>query len=138
MGFLNATGESWFLNEPTALRTLVKLGLQDLNMFEKAMFLHSGSLVSIISQGAEGFDTVKIGQDVGKVALWDTSLPLGVPQEGLLVIALDPLRKLDDLDRTDNVFVQYVTVNGTTEDGEWVDKAVCKAEGVGIGRRGLG
>merc|ERR1711874_713907 len=39
---------------------------------------------------------------------------------GFLVVALDPLDSIDDNDRSDNYFVQWVNVNATREDGEWV------------------
>ena len=130
VGFSNFTSESWFLEEPEALQKLINLGLADMNMFENSIFLHNSSILAMADQEDASYG---IGQEVGKVDLAKTALPRGVGYQGLLVIALDPLAKLYDMDRTDNVFVQYVTINGTDEAGEWVDDTVCRAEGRGLG-----
>ena len=45
-----------------------------------------------------------------KIKLDKTSIPNEVPWQGLLVVALDPFYRFEDIDRTDNIFVQYVTV----------------------------
>ena len=122
------------------MQNLINLGLADMNMFEKSIFLHNSSILKMAGQEDASYG---IGQEVGEVKFgpWmedtrehlGTALPRGVGYQGLLVIALDPLAKLYDVDRTDNVFVQYVTVNGTDEAGEWVDDTVCRAEGRGLG-----
>ena len=46
-----------------------------------------------------------------------TSLPEETSWQGLLVVALDPFERFEDIDRSDNIFVQYVTVmdNGDLE-----------------------
>jgi hypothetical protein len=135
MGFTNKSG-SWFFKNPKAMRKMAQEGMKDLTMFEKTLFLHKENLVTMGGQGTPGdtsFSVGKIKQDVGTVDLTKTALPLGAPYDGLLVIALDPLEKINDEDRTDNIFVQYVNVNATTESGEWVDNPVCQAEGVGLG-----
>lgn len=38
-------------------------------------------------------------------------MPDGLHWQGLLVVALDPLNKFGDVDRSDNIFVQYVSIN---------------------------
>ena len=35
-------------------------------------------------------------------------MPSGSYFQGLLIVALDPLYRIEDVDRTDNIFVQYV------------------------------
>ena len=133
LGFRNFTGKEWFLNQPEEMRKLIKLGLEDMNMFDKPIFLHEGNLLSLKNQLS--VESVGVGQEVGKLDLSKTKLPVGVGYGGLLIIALDPLWKINDLDRTDNVFVQYVKVNGTDSAGEWVENPLCMAEGVGLGER---
>ena len=103
-------------------------------MFDKPIFLHEGNLLSLKNQLS--VESVGVGQEVGKLDLSKTKLPVGVGYGGLLIIALDPLWKINDLDRTDNVFVQYVKVNGTDSAGEWVESPHCMAEGVGLGEHG--
>ena len=47
-------------------------------------------------------------------------MPEGSHWQGFLIIALDPMKKINDVDRSDNVFVQYVKldeVSITTEGG---------------------
>ena len=130
-GFSDFTGKDWFLNEPEEMRNLIKLGLEDMNMFEKPIFLHDDNLLNL--NGKKQLESVGVGEEVGELDLSKTKLPLGVGYGGLLIIALDPLWKINDLDRTDNVFVQYVKVNGTDSAGEWVENPLCMAEGVGLG-----
>ena len=132
-GFSDFTGKDWFLNEPEDMRNLIKLGLEDMNMFEKPIFLHDDNLLNL--NGKKQLESVGVGEEVGELDLSKTKLPLGVGYGGLLIIALDPLWKINDLDRTDNVFVQYVKVNGTDSAGEWVENPLCMAEGVGLGER---
>ena len=132
-GFSDFTGKDWFLNEPEDMRNLIKLGLEDMNMFEKPIFLHDDNLLNL--NGKKELESVGVGEEVGELDLSKTKLPLGVGYGGLLIIALDPLWKINDLDRTDNVFVQYVKVNGTDSAGEWVENPLCMAEGVGLGER---
>ena len=38
-------------------------------------------------------------------------MPTNVNWQGLLIVALDPLRRLNDVDRTDNVFAQFVLID---------------------------
>ncbi len=35
-------------------------------------------------------------------------MPPGSYFQGLLIVALDPLNRIEDVDRTDNIFVQFV------------------------------
>ena len=133
LGFKNFTGKSWFLNEPQQMKKLIKLGSKDLNMFEKPIFLHDNKILKMTAAKETSLDSVGVGEEVGEVELSKTKLPIGVGYSGLLIIALDPLWKINDLDRTDNVFVQYVAVNGTDDAGEWVEKTLCMADGVGLG-----
>ena len=133
LGFKNFTGKSWFLNEPQEMKKLIKLGSEDLNMFEKPIFLHDNNIVKMTVGKEASLESVGVGQEVGEVELAKTKLPIGVGYGGLLIIALDPLWKINDLDRTDNVFVQYVSVNGTDDAGEWVENPMCMADGVGLG-----
>jgi len=129
VGFKNGTGDSWYFNEPEAMKNLIKLGLKDKNMFDKPLFLHSSSILTF----ADGIETgAKIGKEVGKLDLEKTALPLGTPWQGLLIVALDPMEKYEDIDRTDNIFVQYVMVNGTDDEGNWLmDEPICNVQPVG-------
>ena len=133
LGFKNFTGKSWFLNQPQEMRKLIKLGLENMNMFEKPIFLHDDTILKMNGAKEQSLESVGVGQEVGEVDLAKTKLPIGVGYGGLLIIALDPLWKINDLDRTDNVFVQYVPVNGTDDAGEWVENPQCMANGVGLG-----
>ena len=131
VGFKNGTADTWYFNDPKAMKNLIEMGLKDMNMFDKPLFLHNISLLSLeetdkIEQGT------KIGKSLGKLDLDKTALPLGTPWQGLLIVALDPLQKFDDIDRTDNIFVQYVAVNGTDEGGNWLpDEPICNVQPVG-------
>ena len=51
-------------------------------------------------------------------------MPEGSHWQGFLIVALDPLKKINDVDRTDNVFVQYVKLDevSITMDGASVGK----------------
>lgn len=129
VGFKNGTGDTWFFNEPTAMKNLIKRGLKDLNMFDKPLFLHNSSILTLALGMEEG---AKIGEEIGIIDLEKTVLPLGTPWQGLLIVALDPLEKFEDIDRSDNIFVQYVMVNGTDEDGNWLpDEPICNVQPVG-------
>ena len=105
------------------MKKLIKLGSEDLNMFEKPIFLHDDNIMKLREAKEATLESVGVGQEVGEVDLAKTKFPIGVGYGGLLIIALDPLWKINDLDRTDNVFVQYVAVNGTDENGDWVSGA---------------
>jgi len=129
MGFKNGTGNTWFFDEPVAMKNLIKLGLKDMNMFHKPLFLHNSSILDMANGIENG---AKVGQEIGKINLEKTALPLGTPWQGLLIVALDPLEKYEDIDRTDNVFVQYVMVNGTDDEGNWLmDEPICNVQPVG-------
>ena len=39
-----------------------------------------------------------------------TRMPEGSYFQGLLIVALDPLNRFEDVDRTDNIFVQFVKI----------------------------
>ena len=95
-------------------------------MFDQAIFLHNSSLLP------DSAEEVQVGSVVGQVLLDRTALPPGIPWQGLLVIALDPLEKIPDIDRTDNIFVQYVRVNGTDGGGNWLEDApLCRTDPAG-------
>ena len=128
MGFKNGSGNTWYFNEPDAMRTLIQLGQKEMNMFEKPLFLHNTSIFRMAAEKG-----AKRGSSLGKIDLESTAIPLGAPWQGLLVVALDPLNKIPDMDRTDNVFVQYVTVNGTDESGNWLmDQPICDVQPVAM------
>ena len=106
MEFENPTGDGWLYKEASAMRKLVKLGIENFNMFEKAMFLHNKPIVEVVNTK----DVIKFGEAYGRLAMENTSLPAGAPNQGFLVVALDPLEKIPDGDRLDNVFVQFVNL----------------------------
>ena len=137
LGLKDFTGKSWFLNKPQEMKKLIKLGSENLNMFEKPIFLHDDNIMKLREAKEATLESVGVGQEVGEVDLAKTKFPIGVGYGGLLIIALDPLWKINDLDRTDNVFVQYVAVNGTDENGDWVENPLCSADGVGLGEEPL-
>merc|ERR1711970_71388 len=135
LGFKEPTGRGWYYNEPNAMMNLVRLGLEDMNMFYKPLFLHNESIVDFAKTDENKLEGFEISELVGKVRFEKTALPRGTPWQGLLVVALDPLKKTPDIDRTDNVFVQYVTVNGTDAAGNYIeDQPVCKVEPSGKGK----
>ena len=48
--------------------------------------------------------------------------------QGLLVVALDPFDRFEDIDRTDNIFVQYVTV---MDNGDLENNPFCSVKELG-------
>ena len=102
-------------------------------MFRSSLFLHKENLVSMSGASETSFQTGKVLQDIGSVDLSKTSLPMGISYDAVLAIVLDPLWKINDVDRSDNVFIQLVKVNGTDKTGAWVDQGVCRVEAVGLG-----
>ena len=127
VGFKNGTGDTWFFDEPAAMNNLINLGIENMNMFEKPLFLHDTQLIDPAMNKER-----RIGEAFAKIDLDKTAIPLGAPWQGLLVVALDPLWKFEDIDRTDNVFVQYVRVNGTDDNGNWLmDEPICNVQPVG-------
>ena len=102
-------------------------------MFRSSLFLHKENLVSMSGASEASFQTGKVLQDIGSIDLSKTSLPMGISYDAVLAIVLDPLWKINDVDRSDNVFIQLVKVNGTDKTGAWVDQGVCRVDAVGLG-----
>ena len=108
--------KTWLMDNPGFSTEIIKLGLEDNNMFFRPQFLHNESLVKqedITTNGVVG--SVKPGGVYGNVDFENTVLPMLPYSSGLLVIALDPTRKLSDNNRTDNVFIEFIHINTT----EW-------------------
>jgi len=64
LGFSNATGNNWYMEEPEAYTRLIRLGLSDMNMFHSSILLHNQSLHSFdMSKG------VATGGTLGKIDL---------------------------------------------------------------------
>ena len=127
IGFKNPPSEDGFLDEPEAVQKLIKLGIEDLNMFGKPKFLHSSPIFSLAS--SEFIPNVKIGETLGEIELDKTSLPMSSLGQGLLVVALDPLQKLSDVDRIDNVFMQLITLDA--EEISYSEDQTCDVVGLG-------
>ena len=126
-GFKNPPSVDGILNEPEAIKNLIKLGIEDLNMFGKPLFLHSGPLIKLSTP--DKVPKVKVGGTLQKLDLEETKMPATSMSQGLIVVALDPLWKIPDADRIDNVFVQYINLgNGETLESE--DK-MCNVIGLG-------
>ena len=114
-------GFNWYMEEPEAYTELIRLGLNDMNMFHSSIMLHNQSLHSFNMKSG-----VDIGGTMGTLDLGEknedfnlqrfitvifidkTRMPSGSYFQGLLIVALDPLNRIEDVDRTDNIFVQYV------------------------------
>ena len=62
--FSNVTGDTWYMEEPGAYRSLIKLGLQDMNMFHNSIMLHNQTLLDADMNA--GF---QIGQTLGSLDL---------------------------------------------------------------------
>ena len=106
---------TWLADTPHLHHDIVKLGLEDMNMFYMAQFLHNASVLDIKSQ--EGvLNEVAAGSVVGRLDSSRLVMPsaVGEGSAGLLVVALDPNYKMADRNRTDNVFVEFVTVNSSS------------------------
>ena len=54
------------MNEPEAMNNLIKLGLDNMNMFLNPIFLHNHSLLSLDGTMLSGF---KVGQTLGELDL---------------------------------------------------------------------
>ena len=54
------------MNEPEAMNNLIKLGLDNMNMFQNPIFLHNHSLLSLDGTMLSGF---KVGQTLGELDL---------------------------------------------------------------------
>ena len=127
LGFNNPKSKDWFFDQPQAMKKLIQLGIEDLNMFGKPMFLHDRPLIKLPS--SESVPNVKIGDSLGNINLEKTTLPENAPNQGLLVVALDPLQKINDADRLDNVFVQYITLDGDVT--SQLNDPTCDVFGIG-------
>ena len=62
--FSNVTGDTWYMEEPGAYQSLIKLGLQDMNMFHNSIMLHNQTLLD--ADMKPGF---QIGQTLGSLDL---------------------------------------------------------------------
>ena len=115
-------GSKWYMEEPEAYTKLIRLGLYDMNMFHSSIMLHNQSIHSFdMKSGVDvggTMGTLDLGEKFNEdfnfwrfitVFLTDkTRMPSGSYFQGLLIVALDPLNRIEDVDRTDNIFVQYV------------------------------
>ena len=54
------------MNEPEAMNNLIKIGLENMNMFQNPIFLHNHSLLSLDGTMLSGF---KVGQTLGELDL---------------------------------------------------------------------
>ena len=54
------------MNEPEAMNNLIKIGLDNMNMFQNPIFLHNHSLLSLDGTMLSGF---KVGQTLGELDL---------------------------------------------------------------------
>ena len=54
------------MNEPEALNNLIKIGLENMNMFQNPIFLHNHSLLNLEGTMLSGY---KVGQNLGELDL---------------------------------------------------------------------
>ena len=110
--------KSWLMDTPGLGQGIARKGLEDNNMFFRPQFLHNGSLVRLADGNIKDGVLASVSPNgvYGKVDLENTFLPMLPYSSGMLVVALDPARRLADQDREDNVFVEFVYINSTTWD----------------------
>lgn len=126
-GFKDPPTADGIFNEPEAMKNLIKLGIEDPNMFGKPLFLHSIPLIKLSTP--DKVPKLNAGGTLQKLDLEKTKMPATSMNQGLIVVALDPLWKIPDTNRIDNVFVQYITLdNGEILESE---KQVCNVIGLG-------
>ena len=53
-------------------------------------------------------------------------MPKNVNWQGFLIVALDPLNRLKDVDRTDNVFAQFVQIDVQSTETDNENAAHCE------------
>lgn len=117
---------SWLMDNPEINTAVIKKGLEELNMFYMSHFLHNSSVLTLSS--TEVVDEVAIDGALGKADLGKMVLP-NTGHSGLLIVVLDPEMKIPDNNRTDNVFVEFVTVNSTAE-----PKTYCSVSPMSMGK----
>ena len=125
VGFKYPPTADGILNEPEAVKNLIKLGIEDLNMFGKPLFLHNTPLL----QFPDRVPGAKVGETLQKLNLEKTKMRATSMSQGLIVVALDPLWKIPDADRIDNVFVQYITMS----DGDKSESEDTECNVIGLG-----
>ncbi len=83
-------------------------------------------------------EAVPYGGQLGQLNLQETQLDANAVGYGFLVLALDPLAKLPDHNRTDNIFIQLVSVvnNATVVSGHERTRATCSAAPINSGKLG--
>ena len=122
------------MDESEPYKKLINEGLENFNMFHiGAELLHNQSLLNLNSEMKDGLlvggtlGTLDLGKMFSlqhnihlSIILAKTKMPEASHWQGFLIVALDPLKKINDVDRSDNVFVQYIKldeVSITTEGG---------------------
>ena len=105
---------TWLSENPYIYEEVVKKGMEDFNMFYMAHFLHNSSILTLANPAVDVVNEVAAGAELGKVDMSKLVLP-NTGYNGLLIVVLDPEMKLPDDNRTDNVFIEFVTVNTSRE-----------------------
>jgi len=89
------------------------------------LFLHNTSLMQLDSSGAGIVSAVPQGGRVGTLNMASTRLPPLAAGYGLLVLLLDPLARMADTNRTDNIFVQFVNITNNLTSAGGMKPSTC-------------
>ena len=120
----------WLMDMPYVYDSIIKFGLEKNNMFHQPHFLHDSNILNLATPLTNNIlQNVEPNAAVGTVELENLTLHSTL-NHGLIIVALDPDRKISDLNRTDNIFVDFVNVNMTYESM----KPFCSVSSLGFGK----
>jgi hypothetical protein len=123
----------------TAYSTLISYFNKNMSSQYQLQFLHNHSLLGLGNLSTGGVvEAVPYGGQLGQLNLQETQLDANAVGYGFLVLALDPLAKLADHNRTDNIFIQLVNVvnNASLIGGHERTRATCSAAPIHSGKLG--
>ena len=105
---------------------MTELAMMNMNLFGMGIQLHDKSILQPTSKNDQIDDivgSVLLGKIKYLVINWkgykifitdETFFPDEAPKQGFLIIALDPLQKINDVNRLDNIFIQYIQLQPDT------------------------
>ena len=137
IGSLQTNLGSWLQSYIPAYTSLLTSLVKNMSTFSRPLFLHNASLLALASNDSARIGrvvkAVPLGGRLGRLSLEMTRLPPQAAGYGFLVLALDPLARLPDPNRTDNLFVQFVNVNNNHS---WDDRApfTCSVSAINSGK----